>query len=107
MKFKTIDSENKVRFYELDNFIDMLNNQFDLMKFEQVDEGYFPISSLHKNDITQAFGDVEELTPEIKKKIKKLSEGNMTWIASKMSDCYCDCCYWSTLRMIIQEYFLK
>jgi hypothetical protein len=36
--FKVTDSEGKIVFYDLTNFMLMLNKQFDLMKFEVHDE---------------------------------------------------------------------
>lgn len=72
----------------------------------------YNITGFCKEDIVQAFKDVadDENSIEIlmiEKKIKKLKDSDMKWIASKMSDMYCECCFWISLREIINSYYLK
>jgi len=59
---------------------------------------YYPITSLCKEDIMQMLDDREELTEERKKFIEELNDTEMEWIASKLADGFCNCCYWLHLK---------
>ena len=72
----------------------------------------YNITGFCKEDIVQAFRDVadDENSIEIlmiEKKIKKLKDGDMNWIARKMADNYCNCCFWVSLRDIMESFYLK
>lgn len=64
---------------------------------------FFEITSVCRDDIYQAFSDVDKMTPALKKRIKRLTDGEMRGIASKMSDSFCECCYWQSLISIMQR----
>ncbi len=62
----------------------------------------FKIISVCIGDIIQTIEDDycegDELTKiMLIKKAMKLKETDMKWIASKLSDAFCDCCFWENL----------
>lgn len=66
-------------------------------------EGFFPITSICKDDLRGTFkGNKEAL-----KKIDEMDEGDMTHLASKMADSYCNCCYWESLEAQFESRFLE
>ena len=62
------------------------------------DANTFPITSVCREDIIHAFKDVDELTPEISTKILNFSNDEMKWIARKLADNFCNCCFWDSLK---------
>ena len=58
----------------------------------------FPVTSVCREDIIQAFSDVDELTPTIKTRVMNFSDDDMVWIARKLADQFCNCCFWDSLR---------
>lgn len=66
-------------------------------------EGMFSVTSVCKDDLRGTFkGDKEAL-----RKIDALDEGDMKYLASKMADSYCNCCYWDSLRINLGSRFLN
>ena len=72
----------------------------------------FDITSVCIDDIIQAIENsycgVDELTKiMLIKKARKLDEGDMKWIASKLADAFCNCCFWDNLadrfKQIVDE----
>lgn len=70
----------------------------------------FPVTSVCINDIIQAIDDssIDKLQKVLlKKKARNLKEGDMNWIAEKLSDSFCDGDFWSCLmdnfERIIEE----
>ena len=62
----------------------------------------FPITSLCRNDIIQMIednNDNDELQKTVMiRVIKKITDGQMKAIASNLSDNFCDCCFWDSLK---------
>ena len=66
----------------------------------------YVITSVCKADIIQAYEDIEaEDMDLVKRRVNELDENNMTYIAKKMADAYCECCFWSSLRDRFECYF--
>ena len=83
-----------VKRYSLTEFIDALNDDhinLDANWVRMIDdnEGYYPISHLHIDDMKQAGFNT-----------KKVSESDLETIADKMNDDYCDWMYWDSLNTI-------
>jgi len=55
----------------------------------------FKITSVCRGDIDP------KKYPE--KFIASLSDGDMNWIASKMANAYCDCCFWIALDCMLEN----
>jgi len=51
----------------------------------------FPITSVCREDLRRFFSQEE---------IENFDDGDMEYLASKMSDAYCDCGYWDDLEII-------
>lgn len=73
----------------------------------KIDDKFYPITSLCKDDIKHTFGIDEEDKLTIKqkkllKKIDKLSDTDMMWIARKMADAYCNDGFWIDLKIITE-----
>jgi hypothetical protein len=64
-------------------------------------EKYFQVSSFSKQDILNAMEG--ELTQEETAKIIALTETEMKWIALKMSEAFCNCCYYDQLEYYTKE----
>ena len=72
----------------------------------------FNITSVCIGDIIQAIEDNYCGKDELEKimlikKAKKLDEVDMKWIAKKLADSFCDCCFWENLaerfKQIVEE----
>lgn len=71
---------------------------------------FYNITSICKDDIIKAFEDIkaDELKLlSIKKKVEYFDGRLMKWIASRMAEEYLECCYWDTLRAIVENYLLE
>ena len=66
------------------------------------DTEFYPITSVCKDDIFHAFGD----DAQAQEAIKKMDEGDMVTLASKMADDYCDQLYWDSLKVIFETRFM-
>ena len=71
-------------------------------------EKYYPITALHKDDLRNLFLDdsTDRVPAKILRKINALSDREMEWIASKLSDAFCDCCYYVVLEDIFKTHWL-
>lgn len=56
-----------------------------------LNEGYFPITSVHRNDLESKGFDV-----------KRISDSDMEELADKMADDYCEQLYWESLEIIAE-----
>ena len=65
-------------------------------------EEFFNITSMSKDDLRKEFSDDKEAL----NKIDELGEGEMEYLASKMDDSYCECCFWISLRSNFESRFL-
>lgn len=63
----------------------------------------FEITSICKFDLTEEFRDNKEAL----KIISEMDNKDMKYLASKMADSYCGCCFSSSLRVIFEERFLN
>ena len=80
--------------YALTEFIDALNDDhinLDANWVRMIDdnEGYYPISHLHIDDLKQAGFNT-----------KKVSKNDLNTLADKMNDDFCDWMYWDSLNAI-------
>lgn len=66
---------------------------------EFMKEKFFSITSICKEDMREVFKE----EPETLAKIEGLTDATMKWIASKMSDDYCNQLYWDSLRNITKN----
>ena len=87
-------NEQSVKRYSLNEFIEALNDDainLDNHWVRVIDdnEGYYPISSLHVDDLAASGFDVSKIT-----------EDDMITLAGKLSDDYCDQLYWNSLVII-------
>jgi hypothetical protein len=83
-----------VKKYMLNDFIEAIND--DCVGFNchwvrlfDDNDGYFPISYLHKDDLEHKGFDVSNV-----------SESDLSTIADKMNDDYCDWMFWDSLDVI-------
>ena len=75
-----------------------------------MEEEFYPITSVCKDDIRGAFREDEKDKLRlifIEKKINELSEDDMKYLAKKMADDYCDCCFWISLKERFKDLFLE
>lgn len=61
------------------------------------DDEYYPITSLCKEDIIACYEGSDE-EADVIKAVEELEPMNMEYIAKKMADSFCDCCYWEALK---------
>lgn len=54
----------------------------------------FEVSSVCREDLTEYF------TAE---QIAKIDDSDMAWLARKMGNNFCDCCYWEALRQGVEH----
>jgi len=59
---------------------------------------FFEITSISRDDIKGHFAE-----KGIKINVEKISDDEMTWIARKMADNYCNCCYWNSLENLVNS----
>ena len=58
---------------------------------KRLNEGYFPITSVHRDDLESKGFDV-----------KRISDSDMEELADKMADDYCEQIYWESLEIIAE-----
>ena len=80
--------------YSLEEFIEALNDDVINLNNNWVraiddNEGYYPISSLHVDDLAKSGFDASKIT-----------EDDMMTLADKLSDDYCDQLFWNSLEII-------
>ena len=66
----------------------------------------FPITSICKDDIIQAFEGNNNLS-DIKKRVKSMSDDEMEYFASKLADDYCNQLFWDSVRIIFKDRFMS
>jgi len=68
-------------------------------------ERFYPITSLHKDDLRHLFRDAAtgKLPLLISRAIDALTHEDMKDIASKLADQFCNCCYWDVLEEIFED----
>jgi len=67
---------------------------------------FFPITSVSKEDIIQAFQNTN-IADQVKERVAKMDDAEMKELASKMADDYCNQMFWNSLRIIFEENLLK
>jgi hypothetical protein len=77
--------------------------------FEKDQKEFYTIARLSKDDIRQAMrgGGDAELPPETEKRIEDLNELEMTKLAEKLSDDYCEQLFWFHLKIIFEDRVLN
>ena len=70
---------------------------------KESDGGFYVIARLHKDDIKTAFRNDKQAL----EKIDKLTEAEMSYIASKLQNDYLTQLFWQSLRDIVTELFLS
>lgn len=70
-------------------------------------ERFYPITSLHKNDLRELFrdSDTEAVPAWVGKRIDTLTDGDMEYLAEKLAEVFCNCCYWEGLRAMFLDNF--
>lgn len=81
----------------IDNILAYFEAKSSLTQEEQsllnrLREGYFPITSIHRDDLASKGFDV-----------RKISDGDMRELASKMADDYCEQLFWSSMEIIAED----
>ena len=66
------------------------------------DRKFFHITSVCRDDVEQEFRE-EMGAKKAKAFAKGLTDTEMRWIADKMADAYCDCCFWTALGIFAKE----
>jgi hypothetical protein len=66
---------------------------------------YFEITSVSKGDILQAFEESDQLE-QVKKRIAEIDESEMTQLAGKLAEDYCNQLFWDSLRTTFETLFL-
>ena len=69
-------------------------------------KGFFPITSVSKEDIIHAFQN-KDIADQVKERVAKMDDAEMKELASKMADDYCNQMFWSSLKIIFEENLLK
>ena len=64
---------------------------------------YYSILRLSKDDIIQAYEDLDELTPKIEKRVEELKPIQMKYLANKLGELYCEADYWTTLKDLFER----
>jgi len=59
---------------------------------------YFKITSVSREDILQCYEN-EDGFEEIKRRIEKIPDVDMEWIARKLAEDFCSCCFWDSLKI--------
>lgn len=66
----------------------------------KMDKQFF-ITSVCREDVISALGD--NYSKDKRREIaRSLTDDEMEWIARKMADAYCDCCFWTALRIMAE-----
>ena len=68
-------------------------------------EEVYKITGVAKGDILQAFEDDKDFL-KIKKRVGKMTDVEMRYLASKMADDYCNQLFWDSLRNIFRDRFM-
>jgi hypothetical protein len=79
------------------------------IRAELENKDFYPITSLHKDDIRAEYERVKNKKKKarIMRKIDQLTDVDMEHITRKMADSWCDNGYWDALTIIFEDYYLK
>jgi hypothetical protein len=64
---------------------------------------FFEVSVVSREDVIESFRDKGLLTKRVEMQIKKLTDDDMQYIARKLGESFCECCYWLSLQDISQR----
>ena len=72
----------------------------------------FHITSVCRNDIVQMIEDQMDDGDKLKavmlvKAVENITDGQMEAIASKLSDSFCDCCFWDSLEHLFKRILIE
>jgi hypothetical protein len=69
-------------------------------------EPFYPITSLRKDDLRELFRDARKGEPPARvcRRIDALSEADIRYMAGKLAEVFCNCCYWDALLAIFEAY---
>lgn len=67
---------------------------------------FFPITSLARDDIIQAF-EGSDMLERVKRRVELLDDSDMAYLARKLADDYCEQLFWDSLRIIFEARFLE
>lgn len=87
-------------------------NEFFDCEFQEIletikDPGHM-ITSVSKSDIEQACLDADDRVPEnVAKRLEDITPEEISRLASKLADDYCNQLFWSSLRILFTEYFME
>jgi hypothetical protein len=68
---------------------------------DNMKDGFFPITSVHRDDIVGVFR--ERGRKKLSQKAKKLTDAQMEYIARKLADDYCTQLFWDSLEIIAKR----
>ena len=63
----------------------------------------FNVTSVCREDIVEVFEAFED--EEMLEKILNISDSDMIWIAGKLADQFCGCCFWGALENRVERVF--
>ena len=66
----------------------------------------FPVTYVSIEDIIHAFRD-SDMFEQVKKKVKTMDNSDMTYLAGKLADDYCEQLFWDSLKIIFEERFIS
>lgn len=96
------------------DFVDVRCEEFWVIREikQKEEDKLFHITSLSKEDIIQVyedsqFGDDELFMKRVKLFTDNLTDIEMEYVAGRMSDGFCNCCYWVLLRDILESKFTQ
>lgn len=95
----TEDEETGKRVYDVEEM--ERDFEFKLKQLQETDktedDEYYDITALNKDDIIACYEGTDEIE-DVKKAVAELTPSQMRYIARKMADSFCDCCYWDALK---------
>lgn len=66
----------------------------------------FPVTYVCGEDIIHAFKE-SDMFEQVKKKVKMMDNSDMTYLAGKLADDYCEQLFWDSLKIIFEERFIR
>ena len=67
---------------------------------------FYNITRLSKADILSEFENDEDFN-KVKKRVAKMTDSEMQYLASKLADDYCEQLFWGSLRTIFEDEFMN
>ena len=88
----------------LENYEEWENGEID-----PEDQKMYKVTSICKDDIIEAYRDSkdESVPSEVQDKVDTLSNDDMKFIATRLADNFCNCCYWDSLKAIFEVLEVK